>query len=67
MLSIIQGNNVYISPAVLFVALVLTAVRILFQYEQHVTERFWPALGAWPRDQYDQPQSLNVPPTKIRS
>ena len=39
-LSIIQGNIVYLLLAVLFVVLVLKAVRIVSQSEQHVIERF---------------------------
>jgi regulator of protease activity HflC (stomatin/prohibitin superfamily) len=38
--SIIQGNIVYLLLAVLFIVLVLKAVRIVSQSEQHVIERF---------------------------
>ena len=55
-LNAIQGNIVYLLLAVLFAVLVLKAVRIVSQSEQHVIERFGrPPLGAWPRDQYDHP------------
>ena len=39
-LNAIQGNIVYLLLAVLFVVLVLKAVRIVSQSEQHVIERF---------------------------
>ena len=40
-LNAIQGNIVYLLLAVLFVVLVLKAVRIVSQSEQHVIEVLW--------------------------